>query len=44
MPVRLSIKKHHPAPALGATPICRAKRGGLKDTDPTDLLAVVLKV
>lgn len=26
------------------TPICRAGRGGLKDTDPTDLLAVALKV
>nr|BAR71478.1 putative 3-ketoacyl-CoA thiolase [Euglena gracilis] len=25
------------------TPICRAGRGGLKDTDPTDLLAVALK-
>jgi len=26
------------------TPICRAKRGGFKDTFPEDLLAPVLKV
>lgn len=37
------LRSLHPFSAV-RTPICRARKGGLKDALPEDMLAVVLKV